>query len=181
MIRKKTTSDLEPWMADAGTSLLASFACGIRPGSHRRQSIDCRALVKWPDRGADHKTQAGETSNVRPWKTRPSAGPAGPAKPCPVGDVHWIREGQRGSRGDRGAFGHGRCRGIESRHWRQPVTQRLPCDRAQKNGAGDGERHLHIRNGEKCRRSKPRSAAICAKASPRAINRHVCTVPRGLA
>jgi transposase len=26
MIRKKTTSDLGPWMADAGTSLLASFA-----------------------------------------------------------------------------------------------------------------------------------------------------------
>ncbi len=29
MIRKKTTSDLEPWMIDAGPSLLASFASGI--------------------------------------------------------------------------------------------------------------------------------------------------------
>jgi transposase len=30
MIRKKTTPDLEPWIADADTSLLASFASGIR-------------------------------------------------------------------------------------------------------------------------------------------------------
>ena len=30
MIRKKTAPDLEPWIADAGTSLLASFASGIR-------------------------------------------------------------------------------------------------------------------------------------------------------
>ena len=30
MIRKKTTPDLEPWIADADASLLASFASGIR-------------------------------------------------------------------------------------------------------------------------------------------------------
>ncbi len=31
MIRKKAACDLESWITDAGTSLIASFASGINP------------------------------------------------------------------------------------------------------------------------------------------------------
>jgi transposase len=43
MIRKKTTPDLEPWIADADTSLLASFASGIR-----RDHAAVRAAIAEP-------------------------------------------------------------------------------------------------------------------------------------
>ena len=43
MIRKKTTPDLEPWIADADTSLLASFASGIR-----RDNAAVRAAIAEP-------------------------------------------------------------------------------------------------------------------------------------
>jgi transposase len=74
MIRKKTTPDLEPWIADADTSLLASFASGIR-----RDHAAVRAAIAEPwsngsDRRADHKAQTGETADVWPWKARSFAG-----------------------------------------------------------------------------------------------------------
>jgi transposase len=43
MIRKKTEADLEPWIADADTSLLASFARGIR-----RDHAAVRAAIAEP-------------------------------------------------------------------------------------------------------------------------------------
>jgi transposase len=43
MIRKKTMPDLEPWIADADTSLLASFASGIR-----RDHAAVRAAIAQP-------------------------------------------------------------------------------------------------------------------------------------
>jgi transposase len=43
MIRKKTMPDLEPWIADAHTSLLASFASGIR-----RDHAAVRAAIAQP-------------------------------------------------------------------------------------------------------------------------------------
>lgn len=43
MIRKKTTPDLEPWIADAAASLLASFVSGIR-----RDYAAVRAAIAQP-------------------------------------------------------------------------------------------------------------------------------------
>ena len=50
MIRKKTASDLEPWMADADISLLASFASGI---GRDRAAVTAAIIEPWSNGQAE--------------------------------------------------------------------------------------------------------------------------------
>jgi len=70
MIRERTRTNLEPWIADAGQSLVASFAAG--EGSSCCGCGSHRALVEWADRGPDHQAQARQASDVRTREARPS-------------------------------------------------------------------------------------------------------------
>jgi hypothetical protein len=73
MIRRKASFDLDPWIAQAHGSLVASFANGVAKGYHRGSRCHCLAMVEGPDRGTDHQAQAGQTSDVRPWENRPGS------------------------------------------------------------------------------------------------------------
>jgi len=51
IVRRKAEADLDPWLQDAGTSLIASFARGYRQGSGRRACCHHRTLVERPNEG----------------------------------------------------------------------------------------------------------------------------------
>jgi transposase len=76
MIRKKIAADLDPWIADASASPIASFATGVTKDRAAVRAALTETVVKWPDRGADHKAQAGQAADVWARQARPAAGKA---------------------------------------------------------------------------------------------------------
>jgi transposase len=75
MVRRKSP-DLDGWIADATTSLMASFAAGIRKDKSAVAAAIMSPMVQQPDRGADHQIEAGEAANVWSGQNRPAGGPA---------------------------------------------------------------------------------------------------------
>jgi hypothetical protein len=67
MIGKKSLADLDPWLERARSSLVASCPKIVLPSPHDRF-----AMVRRPNRRADHQTQACEASNIQQGENRPA-------------------------------------------------------------------------------------------------------------
>jgi hypothetical protein len=75
MICKKIVADLEPSLARASSSLIASFASGVVKDREAVIAGHLVTLVQGPDRRADHQAQARQTPNVPRGKDRSPPGP----------------------------------------------------------------------------------------------------------
>jgi transposase len=75
MIRTRSPGELDPWLERAGSSLVASFVNGVGKDIRAVRAAISSPWFQWTDRGSDHKTEAREAPDVRPWKARPSRSP----------------------------------------------------------------------------------------------------------
>jgi transposase len=72
MLRKKIAADLDPWIAEAKDSLIASFATGI---TKDKAAVMASIIQPWSN-GPDHEAQTRQAPNVRKSEDRPSASSA---------------------------------------------------------------------------------------------------------